>query len=94
LGADDLGVTHAVVWSIQAARARRRLREQDPDGTALLTAAINALADDPRPDNAAALGGSGWFYLRLGQFRAVYEVRDDQGAVYVNNVGRLPPPRH
>jgi len=86
-------VTHAVVWNIQAARARRRLRELDPDGAALLIAAINALADDPRPANAAALGGSGWFYLRLGQFRAVYEVRDDQDVVYVNNVGRLPPQR-
>ena len=73
-------MTHAVVWSIQAARARRRLRELDPDGTALLTAAINALADNPRPDNAAALGGSGRFYLRLGPLRAVYEVRDDRAA--------------
>jgi mRNA-degrading endonuclease RelE of RelBE toxin-antitoxin system len=86
-------VTYVVVWSIKAAQARRRLREVDPDGTALLIAAINALIYDPRPANASALGASGWFHLRLGEFRAVYEVRDDQGVVYVNNVGRLPPQR-
>jgi hypothetical protein len=33
-------VTHAVVWSVQAAGARRRLRELDPDGAALLSAAM------------------------------------------------------
>lgn len=84
-------MTYTVVWSIQAARARRRLRETDPQGAALLTAAITALAKDPRPDYAAALGRSGWFWLRLGNLRATYEVRDDQHVVYVNNVGQLPP---
>ena len=83
-------MTYTVVWSIQAARARRRLRDLDPAGAALLTTAITALADDPRPAVASALGGSGWYYLRIGQFRAVYEVRHDHGVVYIDNVGRLP----
>jgi len=83
-------VTYNVVWSIQAARARRRLRDLDPTGAVLLTTAIAALADDPQPTTASALGGSGWYYLRLGEFRAVYEIRHDQGVVYVDNVGRLP----
>lgn len=86
-------MTYAVVWSMQAARARRRLREQDPAGAGVLTAAIDALAKDPQPLNAVPLGGSGWFHLRLGQFRAVYELRHDQQVVYVNNVGQLPPQR-
>jgi mRNA-degrading endonuclease RelE of RelBE toxin-antitoxin system len=94
VGAVDLRVTYTVVWSIQAARARRRLRLLDPDSAALLTAATNALAENPWPPNAAALGGSGWCYLRLGQLRVMYEVRDDQHVVHLDNIGRLPPPRH
>jgi mRNA interferase RelE/StbE len=83
-------VTYNVVWSIQAARARRRLRDLDPAGAALLTSAITALADEPEPTAASPLGGSGWCYLRLGQFRAVHEIRHDLGVVYIDNVGRLP----
>ena len=90
VGADEHDVSYCVVWSIQAARARKRLRDLDPAGAALLTTAITALAHDPHPAMAAALGNSGWYYLRLGQFRAVYEIRQDQGMVYVDNVGRLP----
>jgi mRNA interferase RelE/StbE len=90
VGADNHGVTYNVVWSIQAARARRRLRDLDPTGAALLTTAITALADNPKPATASPLGGSGWYYLRLGQFRAVYEIRHDHGVVYIGNVGQLP----
>lgn len=86
-------MSYAVVWSLQAARARRRLRAQDPSGAVLLAAAIEALGQDPGPPNAVALGGSGWFHLRFRQFRAVYEVRDDQRVVYVNSIGQLPPQR-
>lgn len=76
-------MTYTVVWSIQAARARRWLRDLDPDGVAVLIAVINALAADPRPPNVAALGGSGWCYLRSGQFRVMYEIRDEPRVVHI-----------
>ncbi len=82
-------MSYLVVWSIQAARARRRLRSRDPAGAARLTAAIDTLADDPRPATAASLGGSGWYYLRLGDLRAMYYIRDS--TVHIDNVGSLPP---
>jgi len=93
LGADHLGVTYDVVWDIQAIRARQRLREQDPAGAARLTAAIEALADNPRPPNAVPMGGSGWYRLRLGPYRAVYELLPDKYTVHITNVGRVPPER-
>jgi mRNA-degrading endonuclease RelE of RelBE toxin-antitoxin system len=82
-------VSYPVVWSIQAARARRRLRSLDPAGAARLTAAIDTLADDPRPATAAPLGGSSWYYLRLGNLRAMYYIRDT--TVHIDNIGSLPP---
>lgn len=86
-------MTYHVVWDIQAAGARRRLREDDPAGTAQLSAAINALADDPRPPNAIPMGASGWYRLRLGPYRAVYELLPDKDIVRITNVGRVPPER-
>jgi mRNA-degrading endonuclease RelE of RelBE toxin-antitoxin system len=86
-------VTYNVVWDIQAAGARRRLREEDPAGAARLTAAIEALADNPRPPNAVPMGGSGWYRLRLGPYRAVYELMPDKDTVRITNVGRVPPER-
>jgi hypothetical protein len=82
-------VSSLVVWSIQAARARRRLRSLDPDGAARLTAAIDTLADDPCPATASPLGRSGWYYLRLNNLRAMYYIRDT--TVHIDNVGSLPP---
>jgi mRNA interferase RelE/StbE len=86
-------VTYHVVWDIQAAGARRRLHADDPAGTAQLTAAIQALADDPRPSDAVPMGASGWYRLRLGPYRAVYELLPEQETVRVTNVGRVPPDR-
>jgi mRNA-degrading endonuclease RelE of RelBE toxin-antitoxin system len=94
VGADHhLGVTYSVVWEIQAAGALRRLREENAAGAAWLTAAIEALAEDPRPPNAVPMGGSGWYRLRLGPYRAVYELLPDKNAVRITNVGRVPPER-
>jgi mRNA-degrading endonuclease RelE of RelBE toxin-antitoxin system len=93
VGADHLGVTYNVVWDIQAAGARRRLREQDPAGAARLGAAIEALADDPRPPNAVPMGDSGWYRLRLGPYRAVYELLPENETVRITNVGRVPAER-
>jgi mRNA interferase RelE/StbE len=86
-------VTYHVVWEIQAAGARRRLREHDPAGAARLAAAIEALADDARPPNAVPMGASGWYRLRLGPYRAVYELLPDKYTVRITNVGRIPPER-
>jgi len=93
VGADHLGVTYDVVWDIQAAGARRRRRKEDPAGAARLTAATEALADDPRPANAVPMGGSGSYRLRLGPYRAVYELLPHKYTVHITNVGRVPPER-
>jgi mRNA interferase RelE/StbE len=52
--------------------------------------AIRALADDPRPPGAALLTGEGaeraW-RVRVGDYRILYQIRDDQLLVIVIRVG-------
>ncbi len=51
-------------------------------------AAIDALAEDPRPPGAAALRGrKSAFRLRVGEYRVLYEIHATEIVVYVVAVG-------
>ena len=72
----------------RAERGLRRIRYGDPLGYRRVVAAIRALGDDPRPPGATKLTAfdpPAW-RVRVGQYRIVYEVDDDQVLVIVVNV--------
>lgn len=48
--------------------------------------AVNDLANDPRPRQSRSLQGRSGGRLRVGDYRAVYEVDDDLLEVYVAEV--------
>jgi mRNA interferase RelE/StbE len=49
-----------------------------------LWAAISSLADEPRPRGCAKLGGERHLWrIRVGDYRAIYQVRDSERAVLV-----------
>lgn len=51
-------------------------------------AAIDLLADNPRPPGCAAMAGEAHAYrVRVGQYRIVYEVFDDRLVIQVVRVG-------
>jgi mRNA interferase RelE/StbE len=53
-----------------------------------VVSAIEALADDPRPAGARKLvGGDDAFRVRMGDYRIIYQVRDDVLIVYIVRVG-------
>ncbi len=53
-----------------------------------VVAAIESLADDPRPAGARKLVGAGDAYrVRVGDYRIIYQIRDDLLIVYVVRVG-------
>ncbi len=53
-----------------------------------LVDAIDLLGDDPRPQGAKALqGGEGLLRIRVGGYRIIYAVRDDQLLVLVATLG-------
>jgi mRNA interferase RelE/StbE len=62
----------------------RQMRKLDPAARRRIQAAIELLAENPRPQGARKLvGGDGEWRVRTGDYRVVYEIYDDvcQGPV-------------
>jgi mRNA interferase RelE/StbE len=71
-----------------APAAERQLRKLDPPARRRVQAAIELLADEPRPPAAKKLaGGDGELRVRTGDYRIVYEIRDQVLVVLVLAVG-------
>ncbi len=71
-----------------APAAVRQLRKLDPAARRRVQAAIELLADQPRPSGARKLvGGDGEWRVRTGNYRIVYEIHDDVLLVLVVAVG-------
>ncbi|HEY5877572.1 MAG TPA: type II toxin-antitoxin system RelE/ParE family toxin [Nakamurella sp.] len=68
--------------------AVRQLRKLDPQTRRRLQAAVELLAMQPRPPGAKKLvGGDGEWRVRTGDYRIVYQVRDDVLLVLVIAIG-------
>ena len=71
-----------------APTALRQLRKLDPPVRRRVQAAIELLADQPRPPGAAKLaGGEGEWRVRTGGYRVIYEIHDQVLLVLVVAVG-------
>lgn len=68
--------------------AVRQLRKLPPDARRRIQAAIELLAETPRPAGAKKLSGSsGDWRVRTGDYRIIYEIRDAQLIVLVVALG-------
>ena len=71
-----------------APAAVRQSRELDPPGRRRVQAAIDLLAEEPRPPGARQLvGDAGEWRVRTGDFRIIYDIRDGELLVLVIKVG-------
>lgn len=71
-----------------APAALRQIRKIDPAARRRIQAAIELLADQPRPGGAKKLvGGEGEWRVRTGDYRIVYEIHDSVLLVLVVAVG-------
>lgn len=71
-----------------AERGLRRIRQGDPRAYLRVVSAIRALSEDPRPAGALKLTGfdpPAW-RVRVGEYRIVYEIREEELVVLVVNV--------
>jgi mRNA interferase RelE/StbE len=69
--------------------AVRQLRKLDPVALRRVQAAVELVANDPRPRGASKLvGGDGAWRVRTGDYRIVYEIHDDVVLVLVLAAGR------
>jgi mRNA interferase RelE/StbE len=78
-----------VTYRIRVAPAAlRQLRKLDRTAQKRVQAAIELLAEEPRPKGAKKLvGGEGEWRVRTGDYRIVYEIQDDVLLVLVVAVG-------
>ena len=78
-----------MTYAVEVAPAAfRQLRKLDPPARRRVQAAIELLAEDPRPPKARKLvGGAGEWRVRTGDHRIVYEVHDDRLVVLVVALG-------
>ena len=78
-------MTYSVLLTL---RAERELRKCDPPVRRRIQAAIQLLADNPRPPAATAMvGGSGEWRVRTGDYRISYEISDEVLVVLVLRLG-------
>ena len=64
--------------------AARQLRKFDPEVRRRIQAAIDLLAENPRPPAATRLvGGAGEWRVRTGDYRVIYEIHDGELLVLV-----------
>ncbi|GAA2163165.1 type II toxin-antitoxin system RelE family toxin [Actinomadura napierensis] len=73
-----------IEWSPAAKRSAARFM-RDQDGMRRLLAAIDLLADDPRPPEAFVRGE--YHRLRVGPYRVMYVVQDQ--LITVDHVDRI-----
>ena len=68
--------------------AAKALRKLDRPTARRLAASIRALSEEPRPPGCLRLkGGSGELRIRVGDYRVIYEVIDDELIVLVLHLG-------
>lgn len=78
-------MTYSVVV---APAARRQLRKLDPVARRRIQAAIDLLAEEPRPSAAKRLVDfSGEWRVRVGDYRIVYDIHDAELVVLVLSAG-------
>jgi mRNA interferase RelE/StbE len=76
--------SYVIYRILLAPQAARQLRKFDPPVRRRIQAALELLAEDPRPPAATQLvGGAGEWRVRTGDYRIVYEIEDDELLVLV-----------
>lgn len=75
---------YTLIIQRRAQRALERINEPD---YSRITAAIQALADNPRPHGCKKLVGQEAWSFRVGEYRIIYEINDRALVVTVVRVG-------
>ena len=70
-----------------ASSIRKDLRKIDKNEVKRILAAIEKLADEPRPTGSKKLTNEELYRIRIGTYRVVYEVHDGRLIVLVVKIG-------
>jgi mRNA interferase RelE/StbE len=80
-------LSHTIIWERAASEGLKRLRTRDGSAVKLLVTAINALAQNPEPSTSSKLGNTNLRRLRVGVYRATYEIDGGTVAIKILMVG-------
>jgi mRNA interferase RelE/StbE len=81
-------LTYAIVWEPPAIDTASRFLADDSDGLRSLFTAIDALSGDPRPATSSPFGSPNLRRIRVGRYRALYQVSDDEQLIVVTHLSR------
>lgn len=79
---------YSIDWEPPAVAAASRYLDDDPSGLRALVTAIDKLARAPRPTNTLPFGSSDLRQLRVGRYRALYQISDTDREILVTHIGR------
>ncbi|WP_328676619.1 type II toxin-antitoxin system RelE/ParE family toxin [Streptomyces sp. NBC_00322] len=82
-------MSHQIIWRLRATDTATRFLKDDPDGPRQVYAAVDLLADDPRPSGSAEYGSPNLRRLHVGQYRVMYEIADETITIVVIHLGRV-----
>jgi mRNA interferase RelE/StbE len=68
-------------------QAQKQLAKISPPDYAKVTAALKDLANDPRPFGYKKLKGRPGYRIRVGDYRVIYQVKDNILTVFVLIIG-------
>ena len=75
------------MYTVQVSkRASQEIAKLGTDLQARVVARLEALAEDARPPGCKKLAGSDYWRIRIGEYRAVYSIQDQQLLVLVIHV--------
>ncbi len=67
--------------------AQKELEDLPADAYERIRDDINALADDPRPSGCLKLTNREGWRIRIGNYRVIYEIDDEQQIITVLHIG-------
>jgi mRNA interferase RelE/StbE len=82
-------VTYSLDWYEAALNTVAGFIAEDPSGLDEFFDALDQLTDDPRPRKSKALTTPNLRRLRVGRYRALYEIVDSVNSIIVIHVGRV-----
>jgi mRNA interferase RelE/StbE len=74
---------------VTSKRAKRDIKKLDPDYKKQVRDAIDELANEPRPQSSKRMKGNykGYWRKRSGNYRIIYEIRDQELVIFVIRAG-------
>ena len=82
-------MSYSLDWYEAALNTAAGYMADDPSGLDEFFDALDRLTDDPRPRKSKPLTTPHLRRLRVGRYRALYEIVDSVGSIIVIHIGRV-----